>query len=280
MSYLPVEDRDITISADTIITPVLSNSSNFYTSSAQIDNTDYYVSVYDENFASSTPTKEPLFSIALGVSGSNATNTEKATFLHYDALLDFFDITYSEGDPLSSFRAINFNRFYYKEKIHLDSFRLVIQNNNVQNETLVVDKETLKFTRGGRRHPVKIQNSSTIRGYLYPDVGIFIDIHSNAGTGEDYVDRLQNITLSSEETITSNYVFLRVRNDELNHTTNPSILEDGQIFDNYLIDSPRTFITTVGLYNNNNELIAVGKLSRPLTKDFTKEALIRVKLDY
>ena len=39
-------------------------------------------------------------------------------------------------------------------------------------------------------------------------------------------------------------------------------------------------MTTVGMYNDNNELVAVAKLSRPLIKDFTKEALIRIKLDY
>jgi hypothetical protein len=47
-----------------------------------------------------------------------------------------------------------------------------------------------------------------------------------------------------------------------------------------LINNPQTFITTVGLYNDQNELLAVAKLSRPLVKDFTKEALIKVKLDY
>ena len=39
-------------------------------------------------------------------------------------------------------------------------------------------------------------------------------------------------------------------------------------------------MTTVGLYNDVNELLAVAKLSKPLNKDFTKEALIRVKLDF
>ena len=49
---------------------------------------------------------------------------------------------------------------------------------------------------------------------------------------------------------------------------------------NSFIDNPQTFITTIGLYNDNNDLVAVAKLSQPVTKDFTKEALIRVKLDY
>jgi hypothetical protein len=47
-----------------------------------------------------------------------------------------------------------------------------------------------------------------------------------------------------------------------------------------MIQNPKTFITTVGMYNDNNDLVAVAKLSQPIAKDFTKEALIRVKLDY
>ena len=46
------------------------------------------------------------------------------------------------------------------------------------------------------------------------------------------------------------------------------------------IDNPQTYITTVGLYNDNSELLAVAKMSRPLPKDFTKELLVRVKLDF
>ena len=46
------------------------------------------------------------------------------------------------------------------------------------------------------------------------------------------------------------------------------------------ITAPQTFITTVGLYNDNGDLLAVAKLSKPLKKDFTKEALIRIKLDF
>ena len=40
------------------------------------------------------------------------------------------------------------------------------------------------------------------------------------------------------------------------------------------------YVTTVGMYNDSNELLAVAKLSRPLLKDFTKESLVRVKLDF
>ena len=91
----------------------------------------------------------------------------------------------------------------------------------------------------------------------------------------------QTFSLNSEETITSDYVFVRVRNSDFNYSTNPSMISgSGEFVYSSLINSPQTFITTVGLYNDANELLSVAKLSRPLVKDFTKEALIRVKLDF
>lgn len=90
-----------------------------------------------------------------------------------------------------------------------------------------------------------------------------------------------NFQLRSEETISSNYVFVRARNSEFNYSTNPSnITGSGELRHSVMIDSPQAYITAVGLYNDNNDLLAVAKLSRPLLKDFTKESLIRIKLDY
>jgi len=87
--------------------------------------------------------------------------------------------------------------------------------------------------------------------------------------------------LNSQETISSNYIFVRVKNGEYNYTSNPSFISgSGNLVYSNFINSPQTFPTTVGMYNDNNELLAVAKMSKPLTKDFTKEALIRVKLDY
>ena len=88
--------------------------------------------------------------------------------------------------------------------------------------------------------------------------------------------------LNSEETITSDFIFVRARNSEFNYSENPSYISGstGEVIYNYFINNPQTYMTTVGLYNDSNELLAVAKLSKPLNKDFTKEALIRVKLDF
>ena len=89
-------------------------------------------------------------------------------------------------------------------------------------------------------------------------------------------------TLNSQETITSDFIFVRPRSSEYNYSSNPSFItgSTGEVLYSDFISNPQTYITTVGLYNNANELLAVAKLSRPLLKDFTKEALIRVKLDF
>jgi hypothetical protein len=91
-----------------------------------------------------------------------------------------------------------------------------------------------------------------------------------------------NFMLNSQETITSDYIFVRAKNAEFNYSENPSYISGstGDILYSYFINSPQTYITTVGLYNDTNELLAVAKLSRPLLKNFTKEALLRIKLDF
>jgi len=90
-----------------------------------------------------------------------------------------------------------------------------------------------------------------------------------------------NFQLNSQETISSDYVFVRIGNADYNYSTNPTFISgSGAVLWPTMIYNPQTYITTVGLYNDNSELLAVAKMSVPLVKDFTKEALIRVKLDW
>ena len=87
--------------------------------------------------------------------------------------------------------------------------------------------------------------------------------------------------IDSEEKVTSQFYFTRVKNNEFNYTSNPSYIDDtGTLRFSSMTDNPTVYITTVGLYNEGGDLLAVAKLSKPLAKDFTKESLIRVKVDY
>ena len=150
------------------------------------------------------------------------------------------------------------------------------------------------------------QTASGSYGLFLPDIGTIIlnpaalnlsasyggiNLATNTTTTSTPTSSLNNNTLysslvsfqlNSQETVSSNYVFVRIGNAEYNYTSNPTFLSGSTgnlLYPNY-INSPQTYITTVGLYNTNNELLAVGKVSAPLVKDFTKEALIRVKLDW
>ena len=91
-----------------------------------------------------------------------------------------------------------------------------------------------------------------------------------------------SLHLNSLDNVASDFVFVRARNGEFNYSENPSFISGstGEVIYDAFINAPQTFITTVGLYNDSNELLATAKLSKPLKKDFTKEALIRVKLDF
>jgi hypothetical protein len=86
----------------------------------------------------------------------------------------------------------------------------------------------------------------------------------------------------NSEKITSTHYFVRIKNAEYNFSNNPSYVTGsvGQVAQSTFIGDPKTYITTVGLYNDNQELLAVAKLSKPLLKSFQREALIRVKLDF
>jgi hypothetical protein len=117
---------------------------------------------------------------------------------------------------------------------------------------------------------------------LTTDTGLTTNALGNINRGLHRAMSLgANFQLNSEETITSDYIFVRIKNNDFNYTTNPSMISgSGEFYFPSLVNNPQTFITTVGMYNDNNELLAVAKLSKPLVKDFTKEALIRVKLDF
>ena len=153
--------------------------------------------------------------------------------------------------------------------------------------------------------PAKGYTNSGSYGLFLPDIGLIVlnpkalsASPANVGLGITFTSSTtlgsynnmlmynaiatgSSFTLNSEETISSDYVFVRVKNAEYNYTSNPSMIDvSGSLIYPNFVNSPQTYMTTVGLYNTNNELLAVAKMSKPLVKDFTKEALVRVKLDW
>ena len=83
------------------------------------------------------------------------------------------------------------------------------------------------------------------------------------------------------EDINTQHFFVRATNREFNYSNNPTYINtDGTFSESTFETDPQAFITTVGLYNDSNELIAVAKTSQPVVKSFDKEVLIKVKLSF
>lgn len=210
---------------------------------------------------------------------------------------------------------INVNRARYKQNLKPGTLNFKLSGSN--GEFIFTDDSITKtgsavITNVGRQFNLVSgstglmsgsslgQTNSGSYGLFYPDagfivfnaaaishsVGISVDRTNNtdAKNHQNFYNAISQsgyFILDSEEKITSQYYFTRVRNREFNYTSNPTFIEtDGTISFSSMNDNPRVYITTIGLYNDNNELVAVAKMSQPLAKDFTKEALIKVKLDY
>ena len=81
--------------------------------------------------------------------------------------------------------------------------------------------------------------------------------------------------------LNSTVYFCRAHNTDLNYSANPTYLSSSKmVVKNNSQDSPVSYVTTVGLFSPDNELLAVAKLSEPLKKDPTTEFTLRVRLDY
>lgn len=312
MSFKRFETDDITISADAITAPVWSTGavtlSTFFTSSAQYtSNNQYYVEVYNTGSALSNAAVQ--FSIAYANkqgSGSLLYNSavdgrspSSTTFGQYRTLVlgdEESDFSLS-GTTLSEFYVLSIDRARYKEKLLPGTFQLNTDNGVFIDNSR--DLTTITYGDAGRVYKVVSGSiadgsySTVEKGYFLPDIGTIL-LHSSSiatatGTGSNtnnqnpqkLFNAISAIRLNSEETVSSQYAFVRVRNSEFNYSTNPSnITGSGDLRHNIMVNAPQAYLTTVGLYNDNNDLLAVAKLSQPLLKDFTKEALVRIKLDF
>jgi len=144
-------------------------------------------------------------------------------------------------------------------------------------------------------------NSGYVWGLFYPDAGIMVfDANKlkvvmgmpitassqvqaqNSIKAFNYLSGSAYFSARSEEKVSSTHYFVRITNKQFNFSNNPTFVSGSNGIFKYssMLRNPSVYITTIGLYNNNNSLMAVAKLSKPLLKSFNREALIKVKLDY
>ena len=228
--------------------------------------------------------------------------------------------TFGKGTNIyttENFWVINFERARYKQSLFPGSLNLKLSGSggiiNLTDDS--IDNPVSQFlgstrvyqlisgsngTAGSLLGSGYVSNSGSY-GLVFPDLGTIminpvavsqsIRVSPSRTNNSDglnnatlfkAIDLGDSFTINSQETLTSDYVFVRARNSEFNYSENPSFISGstGEVIYDAFINAPQVYLTTIGMYNDSNELIAVAKMSRPLLKDFTKEALVRVKLDF
>jgi hypothetical protein len=148
-------------------------------------------------------------------------------------------------------------------------------------------------------------------GLFYPDMGIILlnpaalaskvdtklaaatgsvsgSYHINRGSNFGGVALLKVLEAGGDfqarrtENVSTSHYFVRANNREFNFSNNPTFTTGlvGEFVNPTFEKDPRVYITSVGLYNDANELLAVAKTSKPIEKSFDKEIAIKVKLDF
>ena len=217
----------------------------------------------------------------------------------------------------NNFWILSLERARYKQSLFPGSLNLKISGSggiinltdnsqDVQVNTFLGSTRVFQLISGSNGTAGTLANSGYVAnsgsyGLVFPDLGTIllnpaaisqsIQVAASRSNNSDGLNnqRLFNaislgasFALNSEETVTSDYVFVRARNSEFNYSENPSFISGstGEVIYPNFINQPQVYVTTIGMYNDSNDLLAVAKMSRPLLKDFTKEALVRVKLDF
>jgi hypothetical protein len=109
------------------------------------------------------------------------------------------------------------------------------------------------------------------------DVGSFLRAITGSAAGAT-----PKFTARNKEEVKSTHYFVRVKNQAYNYSDNPTFVTGSDATLRYadFKNNPNTYITTVGMYDDNDNCLAIAKLSKPLLKSFSREALIKVKLEY
>lgn len=295
----------------------------FYTASYEMTNweSNYYYNVYQSDTGDSGSYNYNLpvqFSISIGtktaVQLSNSDSSLQLTYPSWAVYRQFVNAL-TEGGTANNIQvsgsdvdylyAISVSRDRLKDGVEADTWKIYMSGSN---NLVLVNKSA--SAEGTNEYDIVVSQSVAQQpiGKFYANQGIFLLngallFASGAITVDpstiltssydpdvaltDFYNALTNgayFKARTSEKVQSTIYFVRAKNYEYNYTPNPTWVSgsDNDVLDEFYSD-PKTFITTVGLYDGYSEggrLVAVAKLSRPLLKTTESEVLIRVRLDF
>ena len=220
----------------------------------------------------------------------------------------------------NSIYVINFKRSRLKDKLDRGNWELTLSGSGKQIKLIddsddtaqlnSAEQEYYNVVSGSLSTGVRVAATTLTYGRVYPQRGVIVlsgtaldvsasmstTLTSNTNENNSFklfsaisrsaaVDSTNNaFKARNEEEVKSTYYFLRVRNSKFNFSNNPSYVTSSAgvytLSQPTFVNDPKSYITTTGLYNDSNELLAVAKLSQPILKSFANEILLKVKLDF
>jgi|5B_taG_2_1085324.scaffolds.fasta_scaffold24884_2 hypothetical protein len=226
--------------------------------------------------------KKGSFSLKLGVSGSymsggagstefgellTITDTDAATSYKVNSPSGEYAILYATGATTPASTKVGL--LYYQAGVAVLTASVMLGHGTDDTHAIVSggaggDNSAVAFTPSGQ----------TINEAL-TSVSI-------SGSCDSFRHRVEDIDFNNTTELNSTIYFCRAGHNEFNYSSNPTYTDGtSQIrVKNSSLDQPASYITTVGLYSADNELLAVAKLSEPLKKTPDTELTLRVRLDY
>jgi len=130
--------------------------------------------------------------------------------------------------------------------------------------------------------------SASVGGNLMAAAGATTALYHQSGSSSgslklyDALKKGADFQARRTENVSTSHYFVRANNREFNFSNNPTFVSGsvGAFVNSSFEKDPKVYITTVGLYDDGNELLAVAKTSKPIEKSFDKEVAIKVKLDF
>lgn len=228
--------------------------------------------------------------------------------------------TFSGGESSEYIYVINVNRSRFKDKMDTKTWQLTISGSGTNYIKLIDDSTsstTELAQQGGRVFNVRsgsiadgiYTGDTTPWGLFYPDRGVIVLNGQALDASASFATQRTPVTASgfdnaiklftsisgamaadvshsfqgrTSEVISSTYYYVRMFNGEYNYSGNNSFVSGSTGILKYdsMVKDPQVYVTTIGLYDDNQELLAVAKMSKPVKKSFDRELVIKVKLDY
>jgi hypothetical protein len=205
------------------------------------------------------------------------------------------------GSKINRCVFVNYSRLLYKDEIKKGNFSLQLSHS--AGPLTLADhgaQNDYRVNSPAGEYGVLYTGSAAVAGsgvgLIYYQAGIAViqatgsifdsasDYENNfeiTGAADDFRSVWVDNDFNNTTELNSTIYFCRAAHNEFNYSTNPTYLSQSQIrVKQETTDNPVSYVTSVGLYSADNELLAVAKLSEPLKKDPTNEITLRVRLDY